>query len=134
MKAYWLSCNTALSFDFVVGVLNGSQAIETWVSPYPGSAIVISRLSLNELTAVFHSHLQEIWFVLIEISNANTNGWLPGEFWDHINDPASAWRKKVFGGIFAGINQPKKTGLPPPKNSLLDWLAKGKDEDSGRES
>ena len=124
MNAYWLSCNIALSFDFVTGVLDGSKAIDTWVSPYPCSAILLSRLSLNELTAVLHTHFGQAWFILIELNAQNSNGWLPGEFWEQITDPQAAWSKKIFGNL---LPQPEKKTLlegRQTKNALLDLLTK----------
>ena len=46
MRAYLFSWNTLVPQEFVASVLNGSTAVETWVSPIPTSAIVISKLKV----------------------------------------------------------------------------------------
>jgi hypothetical protein len=108
MKAYLFTYNTALSSNYINNLLNTSNAINTWVSPYHGTSIIISQLTVSELSAVLHSHLDDIWFIVIEATPTNSNGWLPGNFWDYISDPNTAWTSSLL------------SSLTSPHNALLD--------------
>ncbi|WP_139369667.1 hypothetical protein [Xanthomonas axonopodis] len=96
MKAFLLSFSALLNANHVHAVLNSSNAVDTWVSPFPFSAIVVSRLTAIELGAVFHSHFGDTLFMLVEATAWNTSGWLPPEFWEYVNSPHAAWSKNVF--------------------------------------
>lgn len=96
MKAYLLSFSALINSNHVHSVLNGSNAVETWVSPFPFSAILVSRLSTSELAAVLHSHFGESLFMIVEANSWNSSGWLPPEFWEYVNNPQAAWSKNMF--------------------------------------
>lgn len=99
MRAYLFSWNTVVTQAFIASVLNGSTAVETWVSPIPTSAIVVSKLSVSELAAVLRVHLGEIWFILVEATPQNSNGWLPAQFWEYISNPSSVWYKNYLASL-----------------------------------
>lgn len=111
MKAFILTYSSMLDIGYVHNVLNSSQSVETWISPFPYSAIVISKLTVSELSAVLHSHFGENWFIVIEASQHNSNGWLTKEFWDYIAEPQTAVARKVW-------SQLALQNLPPPANRL----------------
>ena len=100
MNAYVLTHSAAP--QTVYDMLNGSRAVMTWVSPFPYAALVLSNLTLPELSAVVHTHLGDTWFIVMEATQQNTQGWLPVHFWDYINDPQGTWSKQLF------------SKLPPP--------------------
>lgn len=87
MKAFILNYSAILDIGFVQGVLNSTQSIETWASPFPFSAIVISKLTVTELSAVLHSYFGDTWFLITEANQQNTNGWMTNELWSYINNP-----------------------------------------------
>lgn len=107
MRAFLLNFSTLLDQHHVHGVLNSSNSIENWLSPFPYSAIVVSRLTAVELGAVLHSHFGGHLFILVEATTTNTGGWLPKEFWDFINNPQTSWSKQIFPAIQRPI-------IPPP--------------------
>ena len=96
MRAFLLSFSALLNSNHVHNVLNTSNSVETWVSPFPFSAIVVSRLTALELGAVLHSHFGESLFMIVEATTLNTSGWLPMEFWNFVNDPQGTWSKQFF--------------------------------------
>jgi len=96
VKAYLLSFSALINANHVYAVLNNSNAVDTWVSPFPFSAILVSRLTTSELAAVLHSHFGEALFMIVEATSWNSSGWLPPEFWEYVNNPQGAWSKNVF--------------------------------------
>ena len=103
MKAYLFSFNNVIQTNAVHKILNGTNAVEYWVTPIPNTAILISKLSVAELSAVLHTHLGDVWFILAEATPQNTNGWLPGNFWEHISNPDKAAGQNLLqysGAIF----------------------------------
>ena len=99
MKAYLLNFSNLIDHNYVLSVLNNSNSIENWLSPFPYSAIVVSRLTCLELGAVLHSHFADHLFILVEATTTNTAGWLPSNFWEFINNPQASWAKQVFPQI-----------------------------------
>ena len=102
MKAFLLSFSSLLDVNYVHTVLNNSNSVETWLSPFPFSVIIVSRLTTSELGAVLQSHFGGNLFVVVEATPQNTSGWLPPEFWDYINNPQHVWRRNIFN--FSAIN------------------------------
>ena len=96
MKPFLLSFSALLNANHVHAVLNNSNSVETWISPFPFSAIVVSRLTAIELGAVLHSHFGDNLFIVVEATTYNTSGWLPPEFWEYVNNPQAAWSKNLF--------------------------------------
>ncbi len=109
MKAYIFSWNNVYTSEYVTFLLNDTQAIETWVSPISGTAILISKLSITDLSSVLHGRLGEVWFLLVEATQYNTNGWLPNNFWNYINNPQSMVQRNYLAELLS----------TPPKNRVL---------------
>ena len=99
MNAYLFSYNSIIPQNTVQEILNQTSAVETWVAPISSSAIVLSRLSVAELAAVLHTHLGETWFLLIEATPQNSNGWLPANFWEYISNPDATWSKQILADL-----------------------------------
>lgn len=118
MKAFLLTYNSIFPPERVHQILNSTRAIETWLSPYPFAAVVLSRLTVNELAAVLQTHFAGIWFIVVEANKDNSNGWLPPQFWEYIADPDNAWSKKFLAGLLGDIP-------PPPKSPTLRGLLSG---------
>lgn len=99
VKPYLLTHNSLLSPEKTHRFLNETKAVQTWVSPYPCVSILLSDLTVNELTAVLNTHFGRIWFILVELETDRTNGRLPAEFWEYITNPQQAWSQNLFGNI-----------------------------------
>ena len=66
-------------------VLDATTAVATWVQPFPHAAIVLSDLPLAELSAVLHRQFGETWFLLTELGQGVTDGWVPADLWSYVN-------------------------------------------------
>ena len=90
MKPYlFLFCATC-SPRGVHAILNATDAIHNWVSPFPYSAILVSNLDTRELSAILRRQLNGKWFIVAQIDSQSINGWLPGDFWQFVNNPDEA--------------------------------------------
>ncbi|MCG8067979.1 MAG: hypothetical protein JAY84_08935 [Candidatus Thiodiazotropha taylori] len=117
MNAYLFSYNSIIPQHTVQEILNRTSAVETWVAPISSSAIVLSRLSVAELAAVLHTHLGETWFLLVEATPQNSNGWLPANFWEYISNPDATWSKQILADLTKKAPVPGLglLGNPPSK-------------------
>ena len=113
MKAFVLTYSAVLDYVRVQNVLNTTRSVETWLSPFPFSAIVVSKLTVSELSAVLHSHFGDAWFIVVEANQHNSNGWLSKEFWDYIADPHGVWSR----GILSQLTSPS---VPPAPGRLTN--------------
>ena len=52
MKSYLLTYSQAYTPTQVQYLLNDTHAVETWVTPFPYAAILLSRLDVHDLAAV----------------------------------------------------------------------------------
>lgn len=99
MNAYLFTYNTIVPQQTVQNILNHTSAVETWVAPITSSAIVLSKLSVAELAAVLHTHLGDTWFLLVQATPHNSNGWLPENFWEYISNPDATWSKQLLADL-----------------------------------
>lgn len=96
MNSYLFTYSNLAAPETVHGILSSTQAVSTWISPFPYAAIVLSNLTARELTAILSMHLPQVWFVVAELTSESCNGILPLEFWDYVTNPYGAWSKKLF--------------------------------------
>ncbi|MDE0040311.1 MAG: hypothetical protein OXU77_22520 [Gammaproteobacteria bacterium] len=91
MKSYLFTYSPMCADWHAQAILNETNAVTTWVQPFPNAAIVISSLDAKDLGAVLRSRLGATWFVVTEIHGATIDGLLPGNLWQFINSaPATA--------------------------------------------
>lgn len=121
MKAYLLAYGHALTQAQVHALLNETSAVEMWIAPFPSAAILASNLNAQDLGAVLHRRLSDSWFIVTEISPDSVDGWLPGNLWSYVNQPAQAWSRNLF------------ENLPPPQQTRPDpWVEAYIAGDKGR--
>ena len=99
MKSYLLTYSQAYTPTQVQYLLNDTHAVETWVTPFPYAAILLSRLDVHDLAAVIRSRLPGVWFMMTELKSDSVQGWLPGNLWEYVNDPQQAWSRKLFADL-----------------------------------
>ena len=99
MKSYLFTYSQACAQEQAHAVLNDTQGVQTWVSPFPYAAILVSTLNTQDLSAILRNRLPGVWFMVTEMEHQNVDGWLPGDLWDYVNDPPKAWSRKLFRGI-----------------------------------
>ena len=96
MKPYLFAYSQACPQAHAHSVLNDTQGVDTWVSPFPHAAILVSRLNTQDLSAIIRERLPGVWFMVTEMTPQSVNGWLPGILWEYVNDPPKAWSRKLI--------------------------------------
>ena len=119
MKPYLLTYTQPGTPAHVQYVLSDTQAVETWVAPFPYAAILISKLDVQDLAAVLRDRLPDIWFMVTELKSDAVQGWLPGDLWEYVNDPQHVWSRNLFAGLVAPSSESSK-----PKRGLFAVLQK----------
>lgn len=99
MKSYLFTYSQVCTQAQVHDILNTTAAVETWVAPFPYSAILVSKLNTQDLCAVFRARLPGVWFMVAEMNNQVVDGWLPGDIWEYVNNPLKAWSQKLIESI-----------------------------------
>lgn len=122
MKAYLLTYSYSLVCPpkWVYKVLNTTQAIRNWVSPFPYAAILVSDLTTEELSDILRNRLDdEVWFMVAQLDSELVDGWLPGDFWAFVNDPAEASLQPLLDRL---AEKRRKEGNK--RRQLRDYLSK----------
>ena len=101
MKAYLLTYSQACTPTTVHRLLNDTEAVETWMTPFPYAAILLSRLNVNDLAASLRDQIPGVWFMVTELNRHSVQGWLPGNLWEYVNDPQQACLKSPLSGSSA---------------------------------
>jgi hypothetical protein len=118
MKAF-LFCHSALMKpDEVRSILDKTAAVVTWISPFPYSAIVLSELTVAELTAIFRTHLGQTWFIVAALENSSVDGLLPEQCWHYINDPVESWVAHLLARFQKSLTTSTGPSLGPPISTL----------------
>ena len=90
MKPYLFTYSATCSQARVHAMLNATEAIKNWVAAFPHSAILVSNLDTRELSAILRLKLNGAWFVVTQIDSKATDGWLPDDLWQFVNNPGEA--------------------------------------------
>lgn len=85
MNPYLFAYSGLCSDEAAQDILNGTNAVITWVRPFPHAAILLSDLSLVDLSAVLHRRLGDTWFLVSSLGTNMADGWLPKELWNYVN-------------------------------------------------
>ena len=99
MKSYLFTYGQACTQAQVHDVLNDTEGVQTWVAPFPYSAILISMLNVHDLSAILRNRLPDVWFMVTEVDHQAVNGWLPGDFWEYVNAPQKVGSQQLFRAI-----------------------------------
>lgn len=125
MNSYLFAYSQACTPAQVQFVLNDTQAVDTWVAPFPYAAILLSELSVRDLGAVLHDRLPGVWFMITETHSHSVQGWLPQNLWEYVNAPHQARYRKLAEAL---VSPPPQ---PPEGKSFLE-RAIGTQDTSGR--
>ena len=90
MKPYLFAYSQRCPAWYAQGILNETNAVTTWIQPFPNAAIVLSKLEARELGAIFRERLGETWFVVGQLTPRSVDGLLPRNLWEFINSPPTA--------------------------------------------
>ena len=101
MKAYLFTYSNLCPPWQAQAILNETNAVVTWMQPFPNAAVLASNLEARDLAAVFRGRLGEAWFLITELNGGSVDGYLPGNLWQFINSAQITW-------------QPQLAAAPPP--------------------
>lgn len=99
MKSHLFTYSQARTQEHVHDVLNDTEGVQTWIAPFPYSAILVSKLSAQDLSAILRERLPNVWFMVAEMDPQAVNGWLPGNLWGYVNDPQKAASGQLIRNI-----------------------------------
>ena len=99
MKSYLFTFSQACTQAQAHGILNNTEGVQTWIAPFPYSAILVSRLNAQDLSDLLRERLPNVWFMVAEMDPQTVNGWLPGNLWEYVNDPQKAWSQQLIRTI-----------------------------------
>lgn len=120
MKAYLLTYSPVCPPEWVYKVLDTTRAIHNWVSPFPYAAILVSNLTTQKLGAMLRNRLDdEVWFMVTQLDSELVDGWLPGDFWEFVDDPAEASLQPLLDRL---AEKRRKEG--DKRRQLRDYLSK----------
>ena len=109
MKSHLFTFSQLCTQKHVHEVLNHTEGVQTWIAPFPYSAILVSKLSAQDLSAILRERLpNNMWFMVAEMDPQAVNGWLPGNLWGYVNDP----QKAASGELIRTIVDPKYLRRP----------------------
>lgn len=89
MKAFLLTYSQQCPDSHAQAIMNQTNAVKTWVQPFPSAAIIVSDLDVKDLGAVLQSRLGGTWFLVTEITAHTVQGFLPGNLWQFIDGAPS---------------------------------------------
>ena len=110
MKAYLFAYSQTCTQAQVHAFLNDTNAIKTWIAPFPYAAILVSDLSAQDLGAILHRRLSGAWFIVTEMDRQLVDGWLPGNLWTYVNEPEQVGSQKSLLELLS----PPPPPSPPP--------------------
>ena len=116
MKAYLFVYSQKCTQAQVHAFLNHTNAIKTWIAPFPYAAILLSDLGAQDLGAILHRRLSGAWFIVTEMNRQLVDGWLPGNLWTYVNEP------ELAGSQQSPLGQ--LPSPPPPPSPLRGIFAR----------
>ncbi len=90
MKPYLFTYSQMCPDWHAQAILNETNAVTTWIQPFPYAAIVVSSLDARDLGAVLRERLGETWFLVTELDGRTVDGYLPGNLWQFVNSAPTA--------------------------------------------
>ena len=90
MRAFLLTYSQQCPDWQAQAIMNQTNAVKTWVQPFPSAVIVVSDLDVTDLGAVLQSRFGGTWFLITEIAANTVQGFLPGNLWQFIAGAPSA--------------------------------------------
>ena len=92
MKTYLFTYSTMCSEFQAQSILNETNAVATWVQPFPNAVLLASDLSVQDLAAVLRERLGTTWFLISEMTSTTVNGLLPANLWEFVNKARIPWQ------------------------------------------
>jgi hypothetical protein len=86
MKVYLLAYDEDLSEKSLLKFLDTRREISDWMTILPSSILFVSNRSPRQLTNLLNKKYPSAQFIVIEVDTRRTDGMLPEECWNFINE------------------------------------------------
>ena len=94
MRVFLLSINTdVVARQAAQDYLDTLAEVHNWFSVLPGTIFVVSTGTVQSLSELLRGHFVGAFFVLTEVARGFTDGNLPVQAWDFINNPKPSGRQ-----------------------------------------
>jgi hypothetical protein len=115
MKAHIINFNPLLlPTPDLIGFLDSQYYhILNWCMPFVGTVLIVSNYDRNVLSNLIANHFNSTQFLMTEANIFNTQGMMPSQIWDFINNPKSSGRleKHIAESLKAmNYNNPQNQG------------------------
>lgn len=86
MKVYLLVYDEDIQEETLLSFLDSRREILDWMTILPASVLLTSRQSPRQLTNILNRKYPKAHFLIAELDTTHTDGMLPEEGWDFINE------------------------------------------------
>lgn len=115
---------STVSRDAVTAYLNARLEVKNWQYYFPGTIIVTSDRSTDELAMMIHTAFPMLLFFVTKIAPTEIQGWLPPAVWDFMNNPKANIQQLGMPQILPPFGAPPPLGAPPPHGAPPPWYPK----------
>ncbi len=81
--------NFSLRRDSLTTFLDKHPDVLNWAALLPGHVFIVTRHSVNQVSEILRVQFPNKYFFVAEIAPISSDGWLPQQIWEFINNPTS---------------------------------------------
>ena len=86
MKVYLLVYDEEISEQSLLRFLDSRREISDWMTILPASVLLVSSKPPRQLTNILNKKYRDAQFLITALETKQTDGMLPEECWDFINE------------------------------------------------
>ena len=86
MKVYLLVYDEDIREESLLRFIDSRKEISDWMTILPASVLLVSRSSPRQLANILGKKYPDAQFIITELETTRTDGMLPEECWDFINE------------------------------------------------
>jgi hypothetical protein len=87
--------STQLPLPEALKAVDRLAAVENWQTILPDAAVIVSRLSVEQLHELFKAQFVEQRYILTRLEKGKKAGWLAKRSWTFMNEPSSILDSRV---------------------------------------
>jgi hypothetical protein len=80
----------SLSRDRVTTFFDQNPNFLNWITILPGQLFFVADLTARDVTLIIRERFPDQILFVTEVSQLSSDGWLPQDIWNFINNPSSA--------------------------------------------